>query len=85
MEAQWFTAGFFLQLIMAIAAAGAVYGAIRVHLHFIELGLTEEKRLREEHVKQDLDSFHSVNTEISRVNQRISLVEGKVQVNGVPK
>lgn len=71
-----FTPTFFLQLLIAVGSAGAVYGAIRADLNNLKNGLDEEKRLREDHAKNDDKSFHDIRDEIAGVGNRVSLIEG---------
>lgn len=74
-----FTPSFFLQLVVAVGSAGAVYGAIRADLNNMKRSLDEERRLREEHSKEDDKSFHNIRGDIGTVSNRVALLEGKLQ------
>lgn len=71
-----FTPTFFLQLLIAVGSAGAVYGAIKADLKNLRKDLDEEKRLRESHAANDDETHHDIRGEISAVSGRVSVIEG---------
>lgn len=72
-----FTPSFFLQLVLAVGSAGAVYGAIKSDLTNTIRSLDEERRLREEHEKNDDETHHDLRGEIQDVKVRQAVLEGK--------
>ena len=59
-----FTPSFFLQLIIAVGSAGAVYGAIRADLNNLIRSVDQDRRLREEHAKEDNETFDELRHEL---------------------
>ena len=71
-----FTPTFFLQVLIAVASAGAVYGAVKTDLKNMHRRMDDEQRLREEHAKDDDKSFHDIRGELGAVSGRVSVIEG---------
>lgn len=71
-----FTPSFFLQCLIAIGSAGAVYGAIRTDLNNLKRGLEEETRLRETLDHETDDSLHDVRNSINEVGMKVAALEG---------
>lgn len=71
-----FSPEFFLQLAIAIGAAFAVYGAIRADLKNLHFRLSEERRLREIHQKEDDESIHDIRDKLGEVSNRVARFEG---------
>lgn len=72
-----FTPTFFLQLLLVIGSAFAVYGAIKADLKNTIRSLDEERRLREEHEKDDDATHHDLRGDIQEVKVKTALLEGK--------
>lgn len=72
-----FTPSFFLQLLIAVGSAGAVYGAIRADLNNLRRGLDEETRLREELAHATDKSLHSVRGAVNEVGLKVAALEGE--------
>lgn len=72
-----FTPSFFLQLLIAVGSAGAVYGAIRADLNNLKRGLDEETRLREVLDKETDVSFHDLRDEVHKVGFKVASLEGE--------
>lgn len=73
-----FTPTFFLELMVAIGSAGCVYGAIRSDLKNLRTSFADEKRLREEHAKEDDESFHGIRSDLGEVSTRVAVIEGRL-------
>lgn len=71
-----FTPTFFLQLLIAVGSAGAVYGAIRADLNNMGTGLAEEKRLREKLASDTDASFHDVRDEVNGLGVKVATLQG---------
>ena len=71
-----FTPTFFLQLLIAVGSAGAVYGAIRADLSNMQFHISEEKRLREALEEKNHKRIHDVRDMLQSVNARVSFLEG---------
>ena len=71
-----FTPSFFLQLIIAVGSAGAVYGAIRADLNNLIRSVDQDRRLREEHAKEDNETFDELRHELQEQHGRIARMEG---------
>lgn len=71
-----FSPSFFLQLLIAVGSAGAVYGAIKTDLKNLHAGLEEEKRLREAENKDTDKSIRDIRDDITGHHGRISKLEG---------
>lgn len=67
---------FLLQLVITLVAGGALWGAIRADIKNMHVKIEEEKRLREEHAKQDDKSFHDIRGDLQGHHGRISRMEG---------
>ena len=74
-----FTPTFFLQVVIAIGTAGAVYGAIKADLKNMHARLENEIRLREAHATADDLSFHDVREHLVDIGNRVSVIEGRAQ------
>ena len=74
-----FTPTFFLQVVIAIGTAGAVYGAIKADLKHMHQRLEDEIRLREAHAAADDISFHDVREHLVNIGNRVSRIEGGAQ------
>lgn len=72
-----FTPAFFLQVVIAVGSAGAMYGAVRADLRNMMRGIDEERRLREEHEKSDASAHHDIRGTIQAVSNRVALLEGR--------
>lgn len=72
-----FTPAFFLQVVIAVGSAGAMYGAVRADLRNMMRGIDEERRLREEHEKSDDSTHHDIRRTIQAVSNRVALLEGR--------
>jgi len=72
-----FTPTFFLQLLLAVGSAGAVYGAIKADLTNTIRSLDEERRLREQHEKDDDQTHHDLRGAIQEVKVKQAMLEGK--------
>lgn len=72
-----FTPSFVLQLLLAIGSAGAVYGAVRADLNNMARSLDEERRLREEHAKDDDETHHDLRGAIQQIKVDQARLDGK--------
>lgn len=72
-----FTPAFFLQLVIAIGSAGAIYGAVRADLKNLMRSVDEDRRLREKHAEDDDKSFHDIRGELSVHHGKISRLEAQ--------
>jgi hypothetical protein len=73
-----FTPTFFLEVLIAVGSAGAVYGAIRSDLANLRRAQEDEKRLREEHAAEDDKSFHDIRDDLGLVSNRVAVIEGRM-------
>jgi hypothetical protein len=73
-----FTPTFFLEVLIAVGSAGAVYGAIRSDLTNLRRDHENEKRLREEHAATDDKSFHDIRGDVEKVSGRVYVIEGRM-------
>lgn len=71
-----FSPSFFLQLVIAVGSAGAVYGAVRADLANLREKLEEETRLRENAGKETDAAIHDIRNDITGHHGRISKLEG---------
>lgn len=71
-----FTPTFFLQLLIAVGSAGAVYGAIRADLNNLKRGLEEETRLREVLDHETDESLHNIRDTVNDVGLKVAALEG---------
>jgi len=74
-----FTPTFFLEVLIAVGSAGAVYGAIRADLNNLRREHDAEVKLRERHAKADDDSFHDIREDIVLVSNRVAVIEGRLE------
>lgn len=72
-----FTPTFFLQLVIAIGSGGIAYGVLRADLKNLIRSVDEDRRLREEHAKEDDMSFHDLRGEIQAQHGRLAKLEGQ--------
>lgn len=72
-----FTPTFFLQLVIAIGSAGAIYGAIRADLSNMKRSLDQDREERKAHAKDDDESFHDLRNKLGDYNGRLSRIEGQ--------
>lgn len=72
-----FTPTVVLQLLLSVAAAGGVYGAIRADLNNMKRSLDEERRLREKHEADDDQTHHDIRSELQVVGNRVSVMDGR--------
>lgn len=72
-----FTPTVVLQLLLSVAAAGGVYGAIRADLNNMKRSLDEERRLREKHEAEDDKTHHDIRDDLGLVSMRVSVMEGR--------
>lgn len=77
-----FTPSFFLQCLIAIGSAGAVYGAIRTDLNNLRRGLDEETRLREALDRETDESFHDIRDSVNDVGLKVAALEGAALEGG---
>lgn len=70
-----FTPTFFLQLVIAIGSGGIAYGVLRADLKNLIRSVDEDRRLREEHAKEDDNSFHEIRNELQSQHGRLARVE----------
>lgn len=71
-----FTPTFFLQLLLVIGSAGAVYGAIKTDLKNMHYRLTEEREAAKHHREETATNFHEVRGAIHEHHGRLARVEG---------
>lgn len=74
-----FTPSFFLQVIIALASGVGAFYAMKADLRSMFLGLAEEKRLREEHEKEDDATHHDIRDDLGTVSTRLAVLEGRAQ------
>ena len=72
-----FTPSFVLQLLIGVGSAGAVYGAVRSDLNNMARSLTEDRRLREEHAREDDKTHHDIRNELQQVRLDQARLDGK--------
>jgi hypothetical protein len=71
-----FTPTFFLQIVIAIGTAGAVYGAIKADLRNMHERMDEEREAAKAHRKEDDESFHDIRDKIGGIAGRVARMEG---------
>ena len=74
-----FTPTFFLQLVISVLSGGIAYGVLKTDLKNTIAGLNEERRLREEHEKNDDKTHHDIREELGIVSNRLATMEGRSQ------
>lgn len=72
-----FTPAFFLQVVIAIGSAGAMYGAIRADMKNLMRSIDDDRRLREMHAKEDDESFRDIRDELQVQHGRIASLEAQ--------
>ena len=75
-----FTPQFWVQLLIQVAVLAGVFGMIRADVRNIGREITEERRLREAHAKEDDDSFHDIRDHLQTQHGRLSVLEGQNQL-----
>lgn len=75
-----FTPTFFLQLVIALVSGYGAFVAMKADLRAMFRELENEKRLREEHEKEDDKTHHDIRGELQVVGNRVSVIEGRTQV-----
>lgn len=73
-----FTPAFFLQLLIAVGTAGAVYGAIKADLRNMHRQLEELKGDFKDHVKSDDETHHELRQADQAALGRVSTIEGRL-------
>lgn len=73
-----FNQQFVLEVLIAVGSAGAVYGAIRADLKNLRREHDAEVKLRQEHAKQDDESFHDIRDAIGLVSTKVAVIEGRM-------
>ncbi len=71
-----FTPTFFLQVLVAVGTAGAVYGAVKADLKNMHRRLEEEIEARKEHSKADDQIFHDIRGAIGLISNKVAHLEG---------
>lgn len=74
-----FTSQFFWQFLIGAFTGGGAYMAVRLDLKHMHEKIDEEKRLREEHAKEDDESFHDIRDHLQGIHGRVSLLEGRME------
>jgi hypothetical protein len=74
-----FTPTFFLQLVISVLSGGIAYGVLKTDLKNTISGLNEERRLREEHEKDDDETHHDIRDKLGEVAGRVAIIEGRAQ------
>lgn len=64
------------QIIGSLFAAGVVWGVVKSDIKNLHARLSEERRLREDHAKEDDKSFHDIRDHLVAYHGRISRMEG---------
>lgn len=71
-----FTPAFFLQVVIAVGTAGAVYGAIKADLKNMHHRLSEEREARLKHEQEDDQRHGEVHNALTDLNIRVARQEG---------
>lgn len=74
-----FTPSFFLQVIIALGSGVGAFYAMKADLKNMFRELENEKRLREEHEKDDDQTHHDIRDNLGSVSTRIAVLEGRAQ------
>lgn len=71
-----FTPAFFLQIVIAVGTAGAVYGAIKADLKNLHHRVSEEREERRKHEAEDDATFRDLRDKLGEVSNRVARNEG---------
>lgn len=72
-----FTPTFFLEVLIAVGSAGAMYGAIKNDLKSMHEKIATETRLREALAEETGKAIHSVRGAVQEVGLKIAAMEGE--------
>ena len=72
-----FTPTFFLEVLVAVGSAGALYGIIKNDLKTMHEKIEDEKRLREMLATETYKLLHGVRDEINSVALQVAVIEGE--------
>lgn len=72
-----FTPTFFLEVLIAVGSAGAMYGAIKNDLKSMHEKIATETRLREGLEAEMARSLHSIRGAVNDVGLKVAKIEGE--------